>query len=111
MRQGLQVDDHICVVVRSKSNEPADEFKKRLIAFWSTVIRARPDDYKRVYAESAKPEAEGLVLVRKYLVEAEVADILEMELTNSGLEYHPIDRDDLYSKYEAAQPEWFQIPH
>lgn len=105
------MEDHICVVVRSKPNETSDEFKKRLIAFWSHVIRTRKDDYERVYAESAAPEADGSAWIRKYMVHVEVADMLEAELRSAGLQYDPIDRDDLYSKYEATPPEWFQIPH
>jgi hypothetical protein len=95
------VDDHLCIDVRSKPGESKDEFHKRLIEFWSRLLRTRPDDYKRVYAESD----------RKYLVHADIADLLEAELARAGLDHDPIDRDDLYSKYEAAPPEWFQIPH
>jgi hypothetical protein len=32
-------------------------------------------------------------------------------LAAAGIEYDPIDPDDLYSKYEATPPQWFQIPH
>ena len=105
------MDDHLCIVVRSKPGESKDEFHKRLIKFWSQLLRGRPDDYKRVYAESADVESTGSAWSRKYLVDAEVADVLEAEMATAGLEHDPIDRDDLYSKYEAAPPEWFQIPH
>jgi len=105
------VDDHLCIEVRSKSGESKAEFNKRLIEFWSRLLRTRPDDYKRVYAESADADGGVSTFSRKYLVHVEVAEVLETELANGGLEHKPIDRDDLYSKYEAAPPEWFQIPH
>jgi hypothetical protein len=105
------VDDHLCIVVRSKPGESKDEFHKRLIEFWSQLLRGRPDDYKRVYAESSEVEATGSAWGRKYLVHVEAADVLEAELKRAGLEHDPIDGEDRYSKYEAAPPEWFQIPH
>lgn len=105
------MDDHICIVVRSKPNESGEGFKKRLIEFWSHVIRTRPDEYEHIYAESAEMDAEGSTWTRKYLVDVEVIDVLETELKSAGLQYDPVDRDDLYSKYEATPPEWFQIPH
>ena len=37
--------------------------------------------------------------------------MLESELAAAGLDHEPIDRDDLYSKYEASPPEWMQIEH
>ena len=50
-------------------------------------------------------------MTRQYLVGVEVADVLATELIGAGIDHDPIDADDLYSKYEAAPPEWFQIPH
>jgi len=50
-------------------------------------------------------------LSRKYLVEADVIGVLEPELAAAGIEHAPIDPDDLYSKYEAASPDWFWIEH
>jgi hypothetical protein len=105
------LDDHICIVVRSNPSESGETFRKRLIEFWSHVIRTRPNDYERVFAESAEPDPDGSAWTRKYLVHVEVADVLETELKGAGLRNDPIDRDDPYSKYEAAPPEWFQIPH
>jgi hypothetical protein len=40
-----------------------------------------------------------------------VAELLERELAAAGVEHAPIDRDDVYTKYEAVPPEWMQIEH
>jgi hypothetical protein len=50
-------------------------------------------------------------MTRQYLVEAEVIDLLERELAAVGLAHEPLDRDEVYSKYEAAPPEWMWIEH
>ena len=46
-----------------------------------------------------------------YLAEETVVGVLEPELAAAGLEHDPIDRDDVYSKYEAVSPDWMQIEH
>ena len=99
------------VTVRSRPGESADAFNKRLIDFWSGVLRGRKAEYERVYAETSRFKADGDRLTRQYMVAADVADVLADELAASGIEHDPIDPDDLYSKYEATPPEWFQIPH
>ena len=33
------------------------------------------------------------------------------ELAAAGVGHAPVDRDDLYSKYEATSPDWFQLDH
>jgi hypothetical protein len=105
------MDDYLSVTVKSRSAEAAEDFKKRLIVFWSHMIRERPNEYKDVYAETTRFEPAGDRLTRKYLVAAAVADVLERELASAGVDFEPIDPDDRYSKYEATPPEWFQIPH
>ncbi len=105
------MDEYVCLTVRSRPAEPADEFNKRLIAFWSGMIRGRKEEYDRVYAETTRFGSAGDRLSRQYLVAAEVADVLTAELAAAGIDHDPIDADDLYSKYEASPPEWFQIPH
>lgn len=105
------MDEYVCVTVRSRPGEPADEFNKRLIGFWSGVLRASKPDYERVYAETTRFASDGGRLSRQYLIGADVADALAGELTAAGLDHDPVDADDLYSKYEATPPEWFQIPH
>ena len=107
----MNVDEYVCVTVRSRPGESADGFNKRLIDFWSGMLRGRKNDYERVYAETARFAGAGDRLTRQYLVAAEAADVLAGELASAGIDHEPIDPDDLYSKYEAAPPEWFQIPH
>lgn len=105
------MDEYVCVTVRSRPGESADEFNKRLIEFWSGMIRGRKDEYDRVYAETSRFGSAGDRVTRQYLVAADVADMVADELSAAGVEHDPIDAADLYSKYEATPPEWFQIPH
>ena len=105
------MDDYLCVTVLSSEGEAESAFKARLSTFWSTVLRMRPDDFEKVYAEAVKSEQHGMRLGRKYLVEADVAERLSAELLRGGFEHQPVDADDIYSKYEAAPPEWFWIEH
>jgi hypothetical protein len=105
------LDEYVCLTVRSRPAEPADEFNKRLIAFWSGMLRGRKDEYDRVYAETTRFGSAGDRLTRQYLVGADVAGVLADELAAVGIDHAPIDAADLYSKYEATPPEWFQIPH
>lgn len=105
------VDEYLCATVRSRSGESADDFRKRLTAFWSHMLRALPEDFERVYAETAKVQPAGDRLTRQYLLEAAVADVLATELISADLDHDPIDADDVYTKYEATPPDWFQIEH
>lgn len=105
------MDEYVCVTVRSGPGESAEGFNKRLIDFWSGMLRARKDDYERVYAETTRFAPEADRLTRQYLVGAEVAGGLSNELTSARIDHDPVDPNDLYSKYEATPPDWFQIPH
>jgi hypothetical protein len=105
------VEEFVCMTVRSRPGESADGFNKRLIDFWSGMLRARKADYERVYAETTRFAAAGDRLTRQYLVESATAGVLADELTAAGVDHDPPDLGDLYSKYEAVPPEWFQIPH
>ena len=75
------------------------------------MLRRRKADFEKVYAETTQFEEAGGRWSRQYLAQADVADVLEAELTAAGLEFEPIDRDELFSKYEAVPPEWMQIEH
>ena len=86
-------------------------FNKRLIGFWSHMIRDRPDEYLQVYAETTRFEPAGDRLTRRYLVGIGAVEALEAELGAAAIDFDPIDMDDVYPKYEATPPEWFQIPH
>lgn len=105
------MDEYLCLTVVSRPSEPEAEFKSRLSAFWTTMLRAKPDDFEKVYAEAVAFERQADRLARRYLIEAGVAGVLESELPAAGLDHAPIDADDVYSKYEAAPPEWFWIEH
>jgi hypothetical protein len=105
------VDDHLCVVVVSHPDEPAEGFNRRLVSFWSHLLRTCPDQYEGVYAESARPEIRGTRLQREYLVSAGIIARLELEMKLMGLDFEPIDVDDVYSKFEASAPDWFLVPH
>ena len=105
------MDEYVCVNVRSRPGESADEFHKRLIAFWSGVVRNHKAEYDRVYAETSRFGSDGGRSTRQYLVGADVADVIAGELSAAGIDHDPVDDNDRYSKYEATPPEWFQIPH
>lgn len=105
------MDEYVVVTVRSGPGEPADAFIKRLIGFWSGMLRTRKDEYERVYAETSRFGSEEDRITRQYMVGSDVAALLAEELASAGIEHDPIDPDDLYSKFEATPPEWFQIPH
>ena len=51
------------------------------------------------------------MLTRQYLIEANVADVLVQELAKANIAHEPLDEDDVYSKYEAAPPDWFWLEH
>ena len=105
------MDEYVCVTVKSHSGEGADGFNKRLIGFWSHMIREQPDAYLQVYAETTRFESAGDRVARRYFVGADGIEVLEAELAAAAIAFDPVDMDDLYPKYEAVPPEWFQIPH
>ncbi len=105
------MDEYLCLTLLAAPGEGEADFKARLTAFWTHMLRTKPDDYERVYAEATAFEPHAGRLSRKYLVEAAAVDVLEAELAASGLALDPPDRDDLFSKYEAAPPDWFWIEH
>jgi hypothetical protein len=105
------VDEYLCLTLLSRPGEAEPEFKARLSAFWTRMLRERPAEFEKVYAEAVAFEPQADRLGRRYLVEADVATGLAVELAAAGLDYRPIDPDDVYSKYEAAPPEWLWIEH
>jgi hypothetical protein len=105
------VDKYILLTVLGRQGEAEADFALRLSGFWTGVLRDRPDDFEKVYAESTRFEARGNRPARQYLAEAAVAATLEARLRDAGLDFEPIDRDDLYSKYEASGADWMQIEH
>lgn len=103
--------EYLCLTLVANAGESEVSFKSRLAAFWTFLIRARPDDYVKVYAEASKFGNVGGRISRQYMVEVDGADALFSDLETNAISVEPVDRDDTYSKYEAASPEWFQIPH
>jgi hypothetical protein len=109
--EGAALNDYLCLAVLSKPSESQADFSSRLSRFWTHMLRNCKADFERVYAETCRFESTGDCLSRKYLFEEVVLDRLERELHAAGLGFEPIDRDDVYSKYEASPPEWMQIEH
>jgi hypothetical protein len=105
------MDEYVCLTLLAKPGEPEAAFKSRLVAFWTHLLRTRPDDYESVYSEAVAFEDEGGRVARRYMVAADGAAAVTAELTAAGIEYQPVDPDDLYSKAEASSREWFQIEH
>jgi hypothetical protein len=105
------VDEFVCITVRSNAGEPEGDFSTRLSRFWTHMLRTRQGDFEKVYAETTRFEPLGGRLTRRYAVEDSVVDILLQEMARAGVEHEPVDRDDVYSKYETVAPEWMQIEH
>jgi hypothetical protein len=99
------------LTVKSRPGEAEAEFKSRLSTFWTGQLRTHADEFEKVYAETVEFEKDGDALTRQYLIEASVADLLEKELRAGEVDFLPLDRDELYSKYEAAPPDWMWIEH
>ena len=105
------MDEYLCATVKGNPGEAEAAFKGRLTAFWTHMLRARPDDYEKVYAEATKFEADAGVVTRQYMVQTDGVAGLLAELTAAGLAYDPPEEDETYSKYEATSPDWFQLEH
>jgi hypothetical protein len=105
------VDEFLCLTLLARPGEGQTDFAARLSQFWTHLLRHRPDDYAKIYAESTAFDQSGGRLSRQYLVEEDVAEVLKGELRQAGLDHEPIDRDDRYSRYEAVPSEWMQIEH
>jgi hypothetical protein len=105
------MDDYLCLTILSRTGESETDFSGRLSRFWTHMLRDFKADFEKVYAETTQFETQGDCLSRMYLCREEVIDRIEAELKAAGLAYEPIDRDEVYSKYEAVPPEWMQIEH
>lgn len=104
-------EEYLCVTILARPGEDESAFKTRISEFWSGLVRGNPDLFERVYAETTAFELHHDRLTRKYLVEAEAAGEVSAAMTAAKLDFQPLDPDDLYTKYEAAPPEWFWIEH
>lgn len=105
------MEEYLSLTVRSRPGEGEAAFKSRLSALWTAMLRERPDDFEKVYAETVQFERDGDALTRQYLFEADIADLLAKRLAAAGVDFEPIDADEVYSKYEATPPEWMWIEH
>jgi hypothetical protein len=103
--------EYVCLTVLANAGETEAAFKARLAAFWTHMIRNRKDDYERVYAEATRFGVTDGRISRQYMVEVNAAEVVTAELSANGVAFSPVDADDTYTKYEAASPDWFQIPH
>jgi hypothetical protein len=104
-------DEYLCVTIVARAGEAEAAFKTRISEFWSGIVRGQPDLFERVYAETTAFETDHGRLTRKYLVEADAAEAVAAAMKSTGLDHQTLDPDDLYTKYEAAPPEWFWIEH
>lgn len=105
------MDEYVTLRLISRPEEPADAFRRRLIDFWSHLLRRRPDDYAGVLAEAARAEATPEGHAREYLVSIAAVDVVVAELAAAGIDHAEVDRDEVFTKFEATPPDWFQIPH
>ena len=105
------MDEYLCLTLVARPGESEGEFKSRLVALWSDVLRTRPDDYEAVYAEARDFEREGGRVARRYMVAPAGLAAITGALAVHGLDHLPVDEDDTYSKAEASSSEWFQVEH
>ncbi len=103
--------EYLCVQLKSKPGETESAFKSRLSTLWSYMLRNHEPEFEKVYAELSHFIPLGDRLGRQYLFEAEIADFLKAKLAEQNFEIDPVDKDEIYSKYEATPPEWFQLEH
>ena len=71
------------------------------------------EDEEKIFCPKHKARfgRDGDALTRQYFVSVDAVDAILAELGAAGVGHEPVDRDDLYSKYEAASPDWFQLDH
>jgi hypothetical protein len=105
------MDEYLCITVIAQPGESRPDFAARLSRFWTHMLRNHKDDFEKVYAETTEFGTEDDRITRQYLVQQQVADLLEREFAANGLEHQPIDREDEFSKYEATPPDWMWIEH
>jgi hypothetical protein len=105
------VEEYVCITVLSKPGEPQEAFSGRLSALWTGMLRSSKDDFEKVYAETTEFEEHGNRRSRQYLVEEGVIEVVERAFKVAGMDYQPIDREEVFSKFEAVAPEWMQIEH
>jgi hypothetical protein len=103
--------EYLCLTLLANAGESEAAFKSRLTAFWTHLLRTRPDTYNAVFAEAKDFDTASGRVSRAYMVEADAADVVVAALAANSADVLPLDRDDTYTKYEVSGSEWFQIPH
>lgn len=105
------MDEFLCVTILAHPGEAETDFKKRLIAFWSIMLRQYESSYEGVYAEATHFGQQDQRATRQYFVAVEVYPVVQQALEAHGFSIAAIDLEDTYSRYEATPPDWFQIDH
>jgi len=105
------MNELVCLTLLSHAGESEADFQGRLSTFWTHMLRNHEADYEQVYAEASKSEHRGEYVTRQYMLALDVAAKLTQQLAAGGIDHDPIDEDDIYNKYEATSPNWFQIEH
>jgi hypothetical protein len=103
--------EYLSLTLLADPAESEAAFKARLAAFWTHMIRNKPQDYEKVFAEATEFGSEDGRVSRQYMVEAATIHALLREVSASRIAHLPVDPDETYSKYEASGPDWFQIDH
>lgn len=104
-------DEYLCLTVRGRAGEAPAVFKTRLSQVWTGLLRDRKDTFEQVYAETAQFEDDDGQPTRQYLVAESATEAVLAALAAAGVDTDPVDHGELFSKYEAAPPEWVQIEH
>jgi hypothetical protein len=75
------------------------------------MLREHEETYEHVYAETSVLGSHGERALRQYLVGMDAVEVIARNLRESGIDFDSIDEDEVYSRFEATSPDWFQIPH
>ena len=62
------MDEFVCLTIAGRPGETPSQLQSRLYAFWTHILRQKPDDYEQVYAEATEFEDEAGVVTRRYMV-------------------------------------------
>lgn len=105
------MDEYLCLTLLGNAGESEPTFKSRLTAFWTLLLRGRPDVYDAVFAEARAFGTDGGRVSRAYMIEARAARAVCEAATASGIGAQELDEADTYTKYEASGSDWFQLAH
>jgi hypothetical protein len=103
--------EYVCLTLLADPGEGEAAFTARLAAFWTHMLRNKPNDYEKVYAEATAFGSDEGRVSRQYMVEADSIPVILIELSAGQIAHLPVDIDETYSRYEASGPDWFQIDH